>query len=1116
METSGGQRSGKEILAVPTFESAAAEENRMMRSYILEMLDSWNNGKEPPSTIPGFPEVLPRADEISNIPKGYSFTPQGHPATLAHIASPSDSHPHMSATNRATNLYVAPPCPTVTQPTIPRPNYESSSFTFQAPTPPLEPTRFPANAYLQPPQYKLTLGQSQDPRMSERDEMDKRIKSLEQSLRDMRGLSGPKGVSYADLCVFLHVHLPAGFKTPKFVLYDGHGDPVGHLKKYCNQLRGVGGREELLIGYFEESLIGITSEWYMDQDISRWHIWDDLARDFIRQFQYNVDIAPDQNALSNLKKKPSEGFREYAIQWRKQASRVKPPIDEKEMVSVFLQAQELDYYQNMMSAMGKPFVEVIKIGKMAENRLKTGRLLSQAAIRATSQAIQGGSGGITKGKKKEESAMAASGAREYRKPKPHFAERAPQHYYPHQDTAYTPQPQENLLQPVPQNRQNPNSLAYQRGIYCAYHSGAEGHNIDNCWTLKKAVQDLINQERIVFTDEDAPNVTNNPLLAHNNRPIIGMICKDREFDPALKAIVAIADAERPKAALRQEKKGKEDETIKNKVEEKKETAEADPGKAKMTAPRKSGVLYLLRGRPEMPLVLSAPKKFQIQGAKPMSAPREAYVTRGTIKLPRLDEPVFIGRVPQKPMTDPTTIPWNYNRSVMTYKGKEITGESPVNAPVRKYSDIREVSVAARKRFPLKVLVTIEEAEAFFHELSMLDCEVVYRLRENPEQVSMLSLLTKSVEHQKVLMRTLNEAYVPAGTLVEQLERMAERFFGVNQISFSKADLPPEGAAHNKALHLTVKYEGYYVKRVMVDGGSGVDICPLSTLQRMEIQTSRIRSNNVCVRVFDGIKRETLGEIDLTLGIGPVEFEVTFQVLDMDTSYNFLLGRPWIYAAGAVPYTLHQMVKFEHEDQEIVVHGEDEHAIYRDPSIPYLAAREGSEHIVYQAFDIVMADQYEEGSPCPQPCLSNVSIMVAKEMLRHGFQPGKGLGKSLQGIPVPITLPTTEKFFGLGFHPSPQDEAWADERKGNGWVLPQPLPHLYQTFVRPKYDEEEEDEAFTEEEIEDICGAMRQMLYDVHMVQSGEGTSTAEVQYVEPNAKLQNWKATPFPTRRESW
>ncbi|XP_070014419.1 uncharacterized protein [Nicotiana sylvestris] len=185
-------------------------------------------------------------------------------------------------------------------------------------------------------------------------------------------------------------------------------------------------------------------------------------------------------------------------------------------------------------------------------------------------------------------------------------------------------------------------------------------------------------------------------------------------------------------------------------------------------------------------------------------------------------------------------------------------------------------------------------------------------------------------------------------------------------------------------------------------------------------------------------------------------------------------------------------KFEHKYQEIVVHGEDEQSIYRDPSVPCLEARKGSEHIVYQAFEIVVADQYEEGNHCPQPFLSNASIMMAKEMIRHGFKPGKGLGKSLQGITEPVTLTASEKFFGIVFRPTPTDVKWANDRKNDGWVLPQPVPHLYRTFVKPKYHGEEEYEVFTAEEIEEICGAMRKILYEAHMVQPGEGSSTAEV------------------------
>lgn len=177
----------------------------------------------------------------------------------------------------------------------------------------------------------------------------------------------------------------------------------------------------------------------MDQDVSQWHIWDGLARDFVRQFQYNIDIAPDRNSLANRKKKHSESFREYAIKWRKQASRVKPHMDEIEMVTVFLQAQEAEHFHNMMLSMGKPFSEEIKISEMVEISLKTGRILSQSAIRATSQAIEGGSRGVTRGEKNEETLMATLGMKRHYSPRPMFPGRTPQHYYPHQDMPYAPQ-----------------------------------------------------------------------------------------------------------------------------------------------------------------------------------------------------------------------------------------------------------------------------------------------------------------------------------------------------------------------------------------------------------------------------------------------------------------------------------------------------------------------------------------------------------------------------------------------------------------------------------------------------------------------------------------------------
>ncbi|XP_070046849.1 uncharacterized protein [Nicotiana tomentosiformis] len=165
------------------------------------------------------------------------------------------------------------------------------------------------------------------------------------------------------------------------------------------------------MAYFEESLVGVASEWFIDQDVSHWHIWDDMAPAFIKQFEYNIDIVLDRNSLSNMKKKSTKNFREYSIKWRDQASRVKPPMDDHELITVFLQAQEPDYFQNIMSAMGRPFAEAIKIGDMVENGLKSGLIISQDTLKASIQEIQNRSDNLANQKKKDEETMLASGSK---------------------------------------------------------------------------------------------------------------------------------------------------------------------------------------------------------------------------------------------------------------------------------------------------------------------------------------------------------------------------------------------------------------------------------------------------------------------------------------------------------------------------------------------------------------------------------------------------------------------------------------------------------------------------------------------------------------------------------
>ncbi|XP_070004615.1 uncharacterized protein [Nicotiana sylvestris] len=137
----------------------------------------------------------------------------------------------------------------------------------------------------------------------------------------MKGLVGQKSIAFKDLCMFPDVHLPPGFKIPKFNLYDEHGNLVAHLRGYCSEMRSVGGKKDLLMAHFSESLIGAALEWHTRQDVSKWHTWGDMAQDFVRHYQNNENIIPDRPSLSQIEKKPKESFREFWFRWNKQVAR---------------------------------------------------------------------------------------------------------------------------------------------------------------------------------------------------------------------------------------------------------------------------------------------------------------------------------------------------------------------------------------------------------------------------------------------------------------------------------------------------------------------------------------------------------------------------------------------------------------------------------------------------------------------------------------------------------------------------------------------------------------------------------------------------------------------------
>ncbi|XP_075079375.1 uncharacterized protein LOC142164757 [Nicotiana tabacum] len=457
---------------------------------------------------------------------------------------------------------------------------------------PPEPTFKAPEPYTYTPHLQLPAETERPTKNPEQDEVLRKMKSLEQYFRSMHGLGSQVSVAYKDLCPFPDVQLPTGFKMPKFDLYEGHGDPMAHLRGFCSKMRGAGGKDELLIAYFGQSLSGSALEWYTRQDPSRWYTWDDLAQAFAGHFQYNLEIVPDRLTLLKLEKKLGESFREFGFRWREQAARVDPPMREGEMVDYFLQTLEPTYFGHLVTSVGKSFNEVVKMGGMIEEGLRSNKILSYSAIKATTQAIQSGTGGAL-----EVVTVEAGTGSKFKGPSPHYQPRPhhpnyshtpynlPQPYYPpskplfsahHAQTCprapYNPpqyyppnnvrshvqpsghplwrepaphnsflpsqhfrapndprkrgqggeQRQRNSFTPIGESYTNlfeklklsgliepllgytsdPYAKVFDPAVRCMYHSNVQGHSIEDCRSLKKEIERMIQEGVIVINDND--------------------------------------------------------------------------------------------------------------------------------------------------------------------------------------------------------------------------------------------------------------------------------------------------------------------------------------------------------------------------------------------------------------------------------------------------------------------------------------------------------------------------------------------------------------------------------------------------------------------------------------
>ncbi|XP_015170631.1 uncharacterized protein [Solanum tuberosum] len=350
--------------------------------------------------------------------------PPHNPAQNPSTIDPTTPNPHQASVS-----YQTPPPPQVTQntqsPSIAPPLPQKTTFQIPIPNEPY------ANC------SELDHYEEQERKWRSKEEAAKlnMKEEIRKAMNELHCVPEVDGLSYEDLCIHSNLDLPKGFKVPKFDTSGGTGNPLAHLRAYCDQLVGVGKNEALLMRLFGRSLNGEALEWFTSHEIKQWSSWNALAKNFVERFAYNVEIVPDRYSLERIKRKSPESYREYAYRWRKEAARVRPPMSEKEIIEVSIHIQEPEYYDRIMLLIGAKFVEIVKVVEAIEDGIKTGKISRVAALIESSRLLK---------KKREDMSYisyASDGKGHFRKSSPYKGHpRAPKNSYPACYTQSAPSP----------------------------------------------------------------------------------------------------------------------------------------------------------------------------------------------------------------------------------------------------------------------------------------------------------------------------------------------------------------------------------------------------------------------------------------------------------------------------------------------------------------------------------------------------------------------------------------------------------------------------------------------------------------------------------------------------
>ncbi|WJZ94855.1 hypothetical protein VitviT2T_013680 [Vitis vinifera] len=879
---------------------------------------------------------------------------------------------------------VPPPVGAQYDPTVPPPPPPSQS------APQAMPFTLHSQTGVAPPPITVPTPTSEDPHA--------RMDRLEQGLRQLR--ASDRATTWEGFDGVPVASLPAKFRMPDIERYTGIGCPRLHLRLYSTVMRAHGLDEPQMITLFPLSLSGAAQRWFSSLEASRRRTWDDLAQEFLRQFSFNTVVDVSRRELEALRQRSDESVSSFISRWRGKIAEIIDRPSERDQIQMVLRSLQLRIAKHVV---GAPFTDFGSL-VMALYDVEDG--ISRGLWTDSSPSDIKGKKPFVGSRPADVSVIGSSSQRPLRRhqpipqfPEPHssyashqYRPRAPRPAY---DQTYTPQ---TLALPyyASQGIERP-SVSYT----------ATGQP---CYAAQFIARPAASYPRPRAQQTSAPFA----LRAQRQFSQIGM--------PLSQALRKLTEA----GLLTTLTPRPPPQPIPPQFRMDLHCAyHQGPGHEtdRCTALRHAVQDLIDQGLVHLgqPSVTTNPLPAHTTHAVPPPADDIHF-----LEFDEIDDHIHM-------LSDDDSDPEPIMPDVI-YETSGVTLGPRMPAPFRLVPEVASVQAATVEplilphysvQTPFILIPDVEGVQApYVDDSQTLDIQYVLRggrvMRQPPPAASARPLGASSSTHRDALTQALNQIRVDTTTTPEGLIHMmtAGR---ATCIVFSDDDLPPEGSGHTRPLYISVGCSGRRVPSVLLDNGSALNVCPLATAIALGYTPSDFGPSTQTVRAYDSTRREVMGTLEIELLIGPTTFITIFQVLRIPTSFNLLLGRPWIHRAGAIPSSLHQKVKFIHEGQVVVVQSAGDMFISAEP---VLQISHSDDDLLLTGFTFDEVQTLELRDFCRDFIAMSFdqhgSTVVLDIMRGMSYLPGMGLGRRQHGPSEFITIPDHDVPFGLGFIPTEAD------------------------------------------------------------------------------------------------